>query len=119
MESVYVTRFEIDDATVIRPVGEFDITTVETLRLSLVEALESASKIVVDLSGTVFLDSIALGALVSGGRRARDAGGWLRLVAPQEGVRRALRVTEIDTVFGLYDTNEEAVRHDDGDQGPE
>jgi anti-sigma B factor antagonist len=118
MDAAHVTRYELDDAIVLCPVGEFDIASVEVLRSSFLDALGAGHQLVVDLSGTTFLDSIALGALVSAGRQARTNGGWLRLVNPPENVRRALAVTEIDKVFGLYDTTEQAVAHrDDGDAG--
>ena len=53
----------------------------------------------------------ALGTIVSAAKGTREKGGWLRLVAPTNAVRRALRITQIDTVLGLYDTVDQAVAH--------
>jgi anti-anti-sigma factor len=110
----HVARMDEDGAVVVAPAGEFDISTVDILRAACLEALDDADRLVIDLSGTEFLDSLALGAIVGAGRRAREAGGWVRLVAPQPVVRKALRITEIDTVLGLYDTVDQALSHTEG-----
>lgn len=111
MDQPYVTRIDEGSAVVLAPTGEFDIGTVDILRAELHDVLEKSNQVVLDLAGTTFLDSLALGSIVSAAKRARDAGGWLRLVAPSPAVRRALRITQIDTVLGLYDTVEQAVSH--------
>lgn len=111
MDQPYVTRLDEGDAVVLAPTGEFDISTVDILRAELHEVLEQSTRIVLDLTGTTFLDSLALGSIVSAAKRARDGGGWLRLVSPTPAVRRALRITQIDTVLGLYDTVDQAVSH--------
>jgi hypothetical protein len=54
---------------------------------------------------------MALGTIVGAGRRTSEEGGWIRLVAPTPNVRKVLRITEIDTVVGLYDTVDEAIAH--------
>ena len=113
MDQPYVTRFDEPGAVVLAPNGEFDIGTVDILREELQDVLEANDHVVIDLSGTGFLDSLALGSIVSAATKARDAGGWLRLVAPTPGVRRALRITQIDTVLGLYDTVDQAIAHVD------
>jgi anti-anti-sigma factor len=114
-EPPHVTRFERDGAAVVTPVGEFDLSWSEQLREELATAITTMSpRAVVDLSGTTFLDSSGVGALVSAGKLARSHAGWLRLVAPRDNVRRILRITEVDTVLGLYDTIEQAIAHDEG-----
>lgn len=115
MSSSHVARIEEDGAVVLIPAGDFDIANVQILRSSVLEALEISANVVLDLSGITFLDSIGLGAIVGGARRAREADGWLRLVNPQPAVRRALHVTQLDQVIGLYDTVEDALTHE-GDE---
>lgn len=113
MKDPHVTRVEVDGVAVIAPVGEFDVSSAEILRSSLLDGVEQQARVALDLSGTTFLDSLALGAIIGAGKKARAAGGWIRLVAPTAYVRRVLRVTEVDTVLGLYDSVEEAIAHDD------
>lgn len=111
MSSSHVARIDEGDAVVLIPAGDFDIANVQILRTSIIEALETSTHLVLDLTGITFLDSIGLGAIVGGARRAREAEGWLRLVNPQPAVRRALHVTQLDQVIGLYDTVEHALSH--------
>lgn len=111
MSESYVARIDEDGAVVLSPVGDFDIANVEILRSSLFDALDNPTNVVIDLSGTTFLDSMGLGAIVGGARRAREGGGWLRLVSPQANVRKALAITQLDQVIGLYDSVDEAIAH--------
>jgi anti-sigma B factor antagonist len=107
-----VTHFELDDVVVVTPVGEFDISSVDMLRATILDAVSpTQNRLVIDLSRTTFVDSTALGVMVGAGRRINDWGGWLRLVAPQPNVRKVLSLTGLDKVFGLYDTVEQAVSH--------
>jgi anti-sigma B factor antagonist len=113
LETPYATRVQLDGAAVVGLVGEIDLAWAETLREELHVALSTMStRTVVDLSQATFLDSSAMGAIVSAGMRARDAGGWVRLVGPPDNVRRVLELTQIDTVLGLYDSVAEAIAHE-------
>lgn len=60
------------------------------------------SKLVIDLSETTFLDSSGLGALISGLKSTRQAGGDLRLAAPTEQVQLVLKLTNMDRVLAEY-----------------
>lgn len=108
----HVQSSEQDGVTVVAPVGEFDISTVEMLREIFASSVtEESNRMVLDLSGTEFVDSLALGVMLGAGRRANEWGGWVRLVAPTPPVRRVLAVTGLDKVFGMYDTVDQAIAH--------
>lgn len=64
--------------------------------------------IAIDLSGTEFVDSSGLGALVGGLKSARVAGGDLRIAAVPEAVRTVLHLTNLDRVLRDYPTPESA-----------
>jgi anti-sigma B factor antagonist len=66
---------------------------------------------VVDLSGTAFIDSSGLGALIAALKKARQAGGDLRIVGPTEQVRTVLGLTNLDRVLRPFDRVEDAT-HD-------
>lgn len=90
--------------------GEVDIYTSPVLKNALAAAAaEGCSKVVVDLNGVGFIDSSGLGVLVGALRRAREAGGELRVVSAQEGIARILRITGLDRVFALHTTLDEAL----------
>ncbi len=108
-EAPSVTRTVIGDAAVATPVGEFDLAWAEVLREELLAAVKTDPRLVVDLSQTTFMDSTAIGALVSVHRVAMDCGGWLRLVAPLPNVLKVLQVTGLDAVLAISDSIGEAI----------
>lgn len=69
------------------------------LRATIAEAIERSPRVVIDLEGTAFIDSSGLGALVSGLKTARHAGGDLRLAAAGEQVRTVLSLTNLDRIL--------------------
>jgi N-acetylglucosaminyldiphosphoundecaprenol N-acetyl-beta-D-mannosaminyltransferase len=68
-----------------------------------------APQLIVDLAQAEFLDSSALGTLVSLAKRARDAGGDLRLAAVPERLARILGLTRLDRFFEMAPTVEAAL----------
>jgi ABC-type transporter Mla MlaB component len=56
--------------------------------------------ILVDLSGISAIDAAGIGALIS----LRAAGTYLRLVNPSETVRHVLRLTNLDSVFDISES---------------
>ncbi|MCU1534627.1 MAG: anti-sigma factor antagonist, partial [Glaciihabitans sp.] len=66
------------------------------------------SRVVVDLTRVEFMDSSGLGALVSGMKAARLAGGDLRIASPTEQVKLVLQLTNMDRVLPAYDDAETA-----------
>lgn len=95
---------------VVRVSGEVDVYTSPTLKSALLDALrESEGTVIVDLDGVGFIDSSGLGVLVGALRRAREAGGDLRIVSARPAVEKILRITGLDRVFTLYSSTDEAL----------
>lgn len=93
------------EACVVSVTGEVDIYTSPSLKTALAAAAaEDCKLIIVDLGGVGFIDSSGLGVLVGALRRAREAGGDLRVVSGHETVARILRITGLDKVFSLHAT---------------
>jgi anti-sigma B factor antagonist len=65
--------------------------------------------VVADLSGVPFIDSSGLGVLIGALRRAREAGGELRVVSGDDAVVKILRITGLDRVLPLFSSLDEAV----------
>ena len=75
-----------DDAYLLRVDGELEVLTVAPFERAVEEALDQrADRLVVDLSHTTFMDSVALGALIRYARRLRGEGGLLVVVAGDVG----------------------------------
>jgi anti-anti-sigma factor len=57
------------------------------------------TRVVIDLSGTEFIDSSGLGALVSCLKKARQAGGDLRVAGPNQQALTVLDLTNLNRVL--------------------
>jgi anti-anti-sigma factor len=90
--------------------GRLEMGDAMTLRERLLQLVASGrSRLVVNLAGVTFVDSMGVGALLAGLKAARRAGGDLRLASPPEQARMILRLTVLDSTFRLYVTEAEAL----------
>lgn len=104
----------VDDSrsphTVLAVKGEVDVYTAPRLREKLLELVsQGAYRIVVDLEGVEFLDSIGLGVLVGGLKRLRSHDGDLSLVCTHPQILKVFKITGLTQVFSIYDTVDAAV----------
>ena len=89
--------------------GELDVVGGPELRQHVMKETKAGnSDLVLDLAGVDFIDSFGLGVLVGALKRARLAGGDIRLVIPEPRIRRVLEVCDLDRVFRIEDTAEDA-----------
>lgn len=102
-DAVMTTRRQADGAIVIDVRGTLDAATVDALRTSLLTTLHAEHPVtmIVDLTYVTFMDSIGIGALVTGYNAARETGTRFILRNPSEFVYRQLRVTGLADMFGL------------------
>lgn len=90
--------------------GRLDLVSAAGLRATVDDAVAAGHpRLVVDLSGVTFVDSSGLGALVAGLKRARQAGGELRIAAAGEQVVTVLTLTRLVRVLRPYATVDEAL----------
>lgn len=95
-----LTTTDAGTTVVVHLDGRLTASTAPQLR-SAVEELVAAGKanVVIDLALTSFVDSSGLGALISGLKATRLAGGDLRIAAVPQSVRNVLRLTNLDRVL--------------------
>ena len=90
---------------VIRPPARLTMVVAPELRTRIADTVATGrTRIVVDLSGCDFLDSSGLGALISGLKTARQAGGDLRLACVGPQVATVLQLTNVDRVLRVHDS---------------
>lgn len=90
--------------------GGIDIYSASQLKGALCQALsEGARRIIVDLIGVSFIDSTALGVLVSGLKGMKAHGGTLDIVCPKENIRGIFAATGLDQVMGIYGSRTQAL----------
>jgi anti-sigma B factor antagonist len=100
-----------EGARVIAARGRLTMVSARTFRETVTAEIDRAAGalVVIDLSGTEFVDSSGLGALVACLKTARQAGGDLRLAAPSEQVSMVLGLTNLDRVLRPRATVQEAL----------
>ena len=104
------------DAAVVAVRGQLDIDTAPVVRAAFEElGARMVIRIVVDLAGLDFCDSIGLSTLVVAHRRCADAGGWVRVAGPTPFLVRLLSVVGVADAVPMYRTVE-AAQHDDRSQ---
>ena len=93
--------------TIVRPRGELDLATAETLRSTLetavaktlsaaLEGVENRARLVLDLRGLSFIDSTGLHLLVALDQRALRDGFQLTLLAPAAPIDKAIQLCGLD-----------------------
>ena len=99
-----------DHITIVRPSGELDMATVETLRTTLdvaiaetpraaQECVDTGVRLVLDLRRLSFIDSTGLHLAVALDERAQRDGFLLTLIAPPAPLDRAIRLCGLDQVL--------------------
>lgn len=95
-----ISHSQDGDYDILAPQGEVDLASYTDLRTLISDLIQAGrAKIVVDLSGTTFLDSTALGALIGGRRKAYAAGGSFAIVCDNPQMLRLFTMTKLDLVF--------------------
>jgi anti-sigma B factor antagonist len=91
---------------VVAPRGELDVATHRYLREAIHElVLAGKVDIVVDLNHTTFLDSTALGTLISARRRTHALKGSFAILCDDERLLQVFRVTSLDRVFTIISSS--------------
>jgi anti-sigma B factor antagonist len=98
-------------AVVARLSGEVDMTNASYIGEELTRAVPNeAIVLVVDLSGTRYLDSAAIELLFELARKLGRRRQELRLVLPKDSpLRRVLLLTDVESAARLHETVEEAL----------
>jgi anti-sigma B factor antagonist len=107
--------FQIDEVVegnvpILAITGEIDLSKAPDLRARLVNIAGSGATLaVVDLTDVTFLDSTALGVLVSGLKRMRAIDGDLRLVVTRPNLVKVFEITGLLDLFPLFASRSEAL----------
>lgn len=97
---------------VVTVVGDIDLYSAPQLRELLYSLLDGhPHDIVIDLAGVPFMDSMALGVLLGALKRARLAGGNVRLAGPNAMATKVLRITGLIKSFSVHPDVADALAH--------
>jgi anti-sigma B factor antagonist len=107
-----VTTRVIGDVTILDLKGKITIGLGDiALRNAVQEAISSgAQKILINLKDVSTIDSSGVGELVSAYTTATNRGTKLKLTSLPDKVADILHITQLITVFDVYDTEDEALK---------
>ncbi|MFN3707641.1 STAS domain-containing protein [Microcella sp.] len=92
---------------ILKPEGRLNMVAAPGIREAVASIVDSGrARVAVDLSGVEFIDSSGLGALISGLKTTRQAGGDLRIAGANEQVKLVLSLTNLERVLTPYDSVE-------------
>ena len=102
---------QVGNVVVAHVSGEVDLSNAASVTERLVDAMpNSATALVLDLSGTHYLDSSGVRMLFELAQRLRNRGQELEIVVPDESnVKRVLLLTEVERVVPMSSSVEAAV----------
>ncbi len=99
-----------DDVPVLDVTGEIDIYTTPQFKDAVSAAIdEGKPSIVINMTQVSYMDSSGFGTLLSATKRLRPVEGGLYLTGCNEAISRMLQITRLNTIFGIYATEDEAV----------
>lgn len=99
-----------EELPVLDVVGEIDIYTTPQFKDAVSAAIEEGKPgIIINMSQVTYMDSSGFGTLLSATKRLRPISGALFLSNCNEAITRMLQITRLNTIFGIYDTEDEAV----------
>lgn len=92
---------------VVKVVGELEMFTAELLQKELDQQLERRpAQLLVDLSGTAYIDSTGLGVLL---RASREFEGHIGVIVPKDRIARLFKVAGLTQTMALYRSLPEAI----------
>jgi anti-anti-sigma factor len=100
--------YQLAGCVVVRPAGEIDLSNTDALRGHLFSLVERGH-VVVDLSDVSFLDSTALGVLITVRKRAADRGTSVHLAGAHGTALRVLEITGLDVHLRHHDHVADAI----------
>jgi anti-sigma B factor antagonist len=96
------SRREGKESGVIALIGEVDVANTGQVREAALKLLSDGVKgLVVDLSGTEYMDSAGLGTLIGLRKRLKEVGGALAIAGPRPRVNRLFEITGLNQILSI------------------
>src|SRR5918911_1622218 len=109
-----ITDRQVDgDRHIVAVTGEIDLFTAPEFKQRVSAPIDAGrANVIVDLTGTTFIDSSSLGVLIGAHRRLKLRGGTLTVVCDNEAIVKTFRITGLDGVFTVAPTLAAALEAD-------
>lgn len=104
------TLARTDDRLIVDVDGQLVVGNRQEFKQAILDHVDQGVRVVIiDFTHSAYIDSSGLGALVSLGKRLRDAGGDLRLTGLNDDLRTLFELTRLDALFPLFATRADAL----------
>jgi anti-sigma B factor antagonist len=105
-----IRSFWEGDTVIFEVAGEMDMATAPELMTAVDGVQDGASRVIVDLTETTFLDSASINSLVRLQRDLGERGVAFSVVSPYNAVvRKALEITNVIDQLGVVDSRTDAL----------
>ncbi len=115
------TPFEVelqrpsDHVVVLELEGEVDIHSASLFKGALFEAIDlGTSRVIIDFTKVTFIDSTALGVVVSGVKGINARGGAIDVVCPKDNISTIFVATGLDRILGIHRSRAQALATAEG-----
>lgn len=109
-EDIQVQKEIVDGMTVLRPIGEIDLSRSPVLRHHLTAAQQSKpDRLIVDLKDVPYMDSSGVATLIEAMQNSRKHGTQLVLCELQDKVRSIFEIARLEDVFTIVNSREDAM----------
>lgn len=110
IDGIEVQTRIVENATIVQPKGEIDLSRAPSLRTQL-NAIQAKrpQRLIIDLAGVPYMDSSGVATLVEAMQNARRSGSKLVLAAMQDKVRSIFEIARLDMVFTIVKTTEDGM----------
>ena len=99
-----------DKTAIIDASGEIDLHQSTVLQQKLLNVLDQKpNRMIINLANVSYMDSSGVASLVKLLSRTRKNGILLALAAPTKKVKAIFEITRLDSVFNIFDSEEEAL----------
>lgn len=87
--------------------GDLDVYTAPRLKEFIAGEITKGNRwVAIDLGGVGFLDSTGLSVLVASLKRAKEEGGDLVILRPNEQIQRILSITDLTKILKVHEDTE-------------
>lgn len=98
-----------NETRVVAVAGELDMYTAPSFEQQIHDALDDGARVVIDLSGCSFMDSTALGILLSARKQLGGQNDRLVLVAADHNILKLFEITGLEGTFTIVPTRAAAM----------
>jgi anti-sigma B factor antagonist len=103
MADLHIATRTINDTPILDLTGEVDSYNAPKLREQMIGLIDAGNpNLIVNLSGVEYIDSMGLGTLVGGLKRASEKGGGIRIICPHEQIYKVFSITGLVKAFPIF-----------------